>query len=120
MEVFQILTIGFGSGLLLSVLSIALFNSVNSERYPLGGFFPVLWLVTDLGGSSQLMEGGWLIMGGLLGYYLVLACWRGKPESLACLLPEASTADHPDTKEAHPAEARDKEVIRSKSLADFL
>ena len=71
MEILQIIAIGFGSGMLLSVLSIAFFNSSNAEKFPLGGFLPALWLVSDLGGSSQLVEGGLLMMGGMLGYYLI-------------------------------------------------
>ena len=53
MEILQIIAIGFGSGMLLSVLSIAFFNSSNAEKFPLGGLLPALWLVSDLGGSSQ-------------------------------------------------------------------
>ena len=79
MEIFQIIAIGFGSGLLLSVLSITFFNSSNAEKFPLGGFLPALWLVSDLSGSTQLAEGGMLVMGGMLGYYLILSMWRGMP-----------------------------------------
>ena len=94
MEIFQIIAIGFGSGLLLSVISIAFFNSTNAERFPLGGFLPALWLVSDLGGSSQLVEGGMLVMGGMLGYYMILSMWRGMPNRFSEILPQAQDAGH--------------------------
>ena len=108
---------GFGSGMLLSVLSIAFFNSSNAEKFPLGGFLPALWLVSDLGGSSQLVEGGLLMMGGMLGYYLILAMWRGRPKSLSGIIPESSTHEPaPERVE----ESNEGKVIQGKSLADFL
>ena len=117
MEILQIIAIGFGSGMLLSVLSIAFFNSSNAEKFPLGGFLPSLWLVSDLGGSSQLVEGGLLMMGGMLGYYLILAMWRGRPKSLSGIIPESSTHEPaPERVE----ESNEGNVIQGKPLADFL
>ena len=117
MEILQIIAIGFGSGMLLSVLSIAFFNSSNAEKFPLGGFLPALWLVSDLGSSSQLVEGGLLMMGGMLGYYLILAMWRGMPRSLSGIIPESSTHEPaPERVEESP----EGKVIQGKPLADFL
>ena len=63
-------------------LSIAFFNSSNAEKFSLGGFLPALWLVSDLGGSSQLVEGGLLMMGDA-GLLFDSAMWRGRPKSLS-------------------------------------
>ena len=117
MEILQIIAIGLGSGMLLSVLSIAFFNSSNAEKFPLGGFLPALWLVSDLGGSSQLVEGGLLMMGGMLGYYLILAMWRGRPKSLSRIIPESSNLE-PASERVE--ESNEGNVIQGKPLADFL
>ena len=117
MEILQIIAIGFGSGMLLSVLSIAFFNSSNPEKFPLGGFLPALWLVSDLGGSSQLVEGGLLMMGGMLGYYLILAMWRGRPKSFSGIIPESSTHEPAPERVEESTEGK---VIQGKPLADFL
>ena len=119
MEIFQIIGIGFGSGMLLSILSIAFFNSSNAEKFPLGGFLPALWLVRDLGGSSQLVEGGMLLMGGMLGYYLILSMWRGMPNKLSEMMLVSEDVDYPgETKVSVKSE--EETIIRGKPLADFL
>ena len=119
MEIFQIIGIGFGSGMLLSILSIAFFNTSNAEKFPLGGFLPAIWLVSDLGGSSQLVEGGMLVMGGMLGYYLILSMWRGMPSKLSEIMPASKdNENHGETKVSVKSE--EKSIIRGKPLADFL
>ena len=120
MEIFLILAIGFGSGLLLSILSIALMNSVNAERFPLGGFLPALWVVADLGNTSQIVRAGCLVMGGLLGYYLILAMWRGIPKQLSEVLPDHAPAHHEDPDDSVSTDKGKEEIIRSQHLADFL
>ena len=110
MEIIQIIAIGFGSGLLLSVLSIAFFNSSNAEKFPLGGFLPALWLVSDLGGSSQLVEGGMLVMGGMLGYYMILSMWRGMPNRFSEILPQAQDAGH-HVEASVPKQAAEESII---------
>ena len=119
MEIFQIITIGFGSGLLLSVLSIAFFNSSNAEKFPLGGFLPALWLVSDLGGSSQLAEAGMLVMGGMLGYYMILSMWRGMPNRFSENLPQDQDAGHPIAAIVSK-QAAEESIISGKPLADYL
>ena len=119
MEIFQIIAIGFGSGLLLSVLSIAFFNSSNAEKFPLGGFLPALWLVSDLGGSSQLVEGGMLVMGGMLGYYMILSMWRGMPNRFSEILPQAQDAGHHEEANV-PKQAAEESIISGKPLAEYL
>ena len=119
MEIFQIIAIGFGSGLLLSVLCIAFFNSSNAEKFPLGGFLPALWLVSDLGGSSQLVEGGMLVMGGMLGYYLILSLWRGMPDRFSGISPQPQDSGYHEEANVskQPAE---KSIISGKPLAAYL
>lgn len=119
MEIFQIIGIGFGSGIVLSILSIAFFNSSNAEKFPLGGFLPALWLVSDLGGSSRLVEGGMLVMGGMLGYYLILSIWRGMPIKLSDItLVSEDKYHHGEIKDSEKSE--EESIIRGKPLADFL
>ena len=120
MEIFLILAVGFGSGLLLSILSIALLNSVNAERFPLGGFLPALWVLADLGNTSQIVRAGCLVMGGLLGYYLILAMWRGMPKQLSEVLPGHAPVHHEDPDNSASINKGKEEAIRSRSLADFL
>ena len=120
MEIFLILAIGFGSGLLFSILSIALLNSVNAERFPLGGFLPALLVVADLGNTSQIVRAGCLVMGGLLGYYLILALWRGMPKQLSEVLPGHAPAHHEDPDDSVSTDKGEEEVIRGRNLADFL
>ena len=120
MEIFLILAIGFGSGLMLSILSIALLNSVNAERFPLGGFLPALWVVADLGNTSQIVRAGCLVMGGLLGYYLILSLWRGIPKQLSKVLPGHAPAHHEDPDNSVPTNKGEEELIRGRHLADFL
>ncbi len=120
MEIFLILSIGFGSGLLLSILSIALLNSVNAERFPLGGFLPALWVLADLGNTSQIVRTGCLVMGGLLGYYLILSLWRGIPKQLSKVLPGHAPAHHEDPDDSVSTDKSEEEVIRGRHLADFL
>lgn len=119
MEIFQIIGIGFGSGTLLSILSIAFFNSSNAEKFPLGGFLPALWLVSDLGGSSQLVEGGMLVIGGILGYYLIISMWRGMPNKISEMMPVSEDKDHNSEKNIS-VKSEKESIIRGKPLADFL
>ena len=120
MEFFQILAIGFGSGLLLSVLSIVLFNSANAEKFPLGGFIPALWLLVDIGESSQLIEGGLLVIGGIFGYYLILAMYRGMPKRLSTIMRGHIKANNEVPHEVMLDTNREEEVLQGKTLADFL
>ena len=120
MEIFLILAVGFGSGLLLSILSIALLNSVNAERFPIGGFMPALWVVADLGNTSQIVRAGCLVMGGLLGYYLILTIWRGMPNHLSEILPGHASAHNEDPDDYVSTYKGEEGVIRGQHVADFL
>ena len=53
----------------------------------------------------------------MLGYYLILAMWRGRPKSLSGIIPESSTHESaPERVE----ESNEGNVIQGKPLADFL
>ena len=82
MEAINIFLIGVGSGVIFAILSIITINTFNSERYPIGGFLPALWIVADLGESSKLAAAGLLIMGGITGFYLMLGFRKLKFKTL--------------------------------------
>ena len=73
MESLNILLIGTSTGVIFAIISILIINTSNSERYPVGGFLPALWMVADLVESSKLVAAGLLMMGGITGFYLMLA-----------------------------------------------
>ncbi len=117
MAFFSILLIGMGTGAFLSIISMILIGASNSQRYPLGGFLPALLMVNDLGMSSNIIEGGLLVMGGMLGFHLVLTLWLEKPQVLQNLLPDHSEDDHA------PAElkpVKTAKIVTGNSLADYL
>ena len=58
MEAINILLIGAGTGVIFAIISILIINTSNSERYPIGGFLPALWVIADLGESSKLVAAG--------------------------------------------------------------
>ena len=82
MEAINILLIGAGTGVIFAIISILIINTSNSERYPVGGFLPALWMVADLGESSKLVAAGLLMMGGITGFYLMLAFRKLRFEAL--------------------------------------
>ena len=120
MEIYLILAVGFGSGFLLSILSIAILNSVNAERFPLGGFLPALWFLADLGNTSQIVKAGCLVMGGLLGYYLILALWRGMTKQISEVLPGEAPTHNEDFEDSVSNNKVEEEGIQARHLADFL
>ncbi|MCH2266121.1 MAG: hypothetical protein MK515_06595 [SAR324 cluster bacterium] len=118
METLNILLIGAGTGVVLAIVSMLLINAENSEQYPLGGFLPALWMVTDLGVDSRIMVAGILMMGGMTGFYLTLTFWKERP---AVLKDNSAPATH----SAHDSNAiTDDEhqtiTVSGKSLAEFL
>jgi|TARA_B110000881_G_C18447607_1_gene449347 hypothetical protein len=118
METLNILLIGAGTGAILAIVSMILINASNSEHYPLGGFLPALWMVTDLGVDSKVVVAGILMMGGMTGFYLTLTFWKERPVALRSTLAQA-------THSAHDAEAETTDehatiTVQGKSLAEFL
>ena len=118
MEVINILFIGAGTGVMFAIISIIIINTSNSEKYPVGGFLPALWMVTDLGESSKLIAAGLLIMGGITGFYLMLGFRKLRFEAFKNKLnikPEKKQATS-----GNMAKEQANITVKGKSLAEFL
>ena len=118
MEAINILLIGASTGVIFAIISILIINTSNSERYPVGGFLPALWVVANLGESSKLVAAGLLMMGGITGFYLMLAFRKLRFESLRNkfqILPEEKKFN-----EENIAEGQRTITVKGKSLAEFL
>ena len=121
MEVINILLIGASTGVLFAIISILIINTSNSERYPIGGFLPALWVVADLGESSKLVAAGLLMMGGITGFYLMLAFRKLRFETLRNkfqIQPEEKQVKK--VTEENIAEGQGTITVKGKSLAEFL
>jgi len=118
MEAINILLIGASTGVIFAIISILIFNTSNSEKYPVGGFLPALWMVADLGESSKLVAAGLLMMGGITGFYLMLAFRKLKFDALKNkfqIQPEEKQVP-----EEKIAEGQATITVKGKSLAEFL
>ena len=113
MEAVSILLTGLGTGVLFAIISILIINTSNSEKYPIGGFLPALWMVADLGESSKLEAAGLLMMGGITGFYIMLGLRKLRVDTLN------------DKLKVQPNEKQDSGgqgtiIVKGKSLAEFL
>ena len=118
MEAINILLIGTSTGAIFAIISIFIINTSNSEKYPVGGFLPALWMVADLGESSKLVAAGLLMMGGITGFYFMLAFRKLKFDTL-----KNKFQIHPEEKqvtEENIAEGQATITVKGKSLAEFL
>ena len=118
MDVINILLIGAGTGVIFAIISILIINTSNSERYTVGGFLPALWMIADLGESSKLVAAGLLMMGGITGFYLMLAFRKLRFEALSNkfqIQPEEKQVT-----EENIAEGQGTITVKGKSLAEFL
>ena len=118
MEAINILLIGASTGVIFAIISILIINTSNSERYPVGGFLPALWVVANLGESSKLVAAGLLMMGGISGFYLMLSFRKLRFEALRNklqILPEEKKVN-----EENIAEGQRTITVKGKSLAEFL
>ena len=118
MEAINILLIGASTGVIFAIISILIINTSNSEKYPVGGFLPALWMVADLGESSKLVAAGLLMMGGITGFYLMLAFRKLKFDALRNkfqIQPEEKQVT-----EENIAEGQATITVKGKSLAEFL
>ena len=118
MEAINILLIGASTGVIFAIISILIINTSNSERYPVGGFLPALWVVANLGESSKLVAAGLLMMGGITGCYLMLSFRKLRFEALRNkfqILPEEKKFV-----EENIAEGQRTITVKGKSLAEFL
>ena len=121
MEAINILLIGASTGVIFAIISILIINTSNSERYPIGGFLPALWVVADLGESSKLVAAGLLMMGGITGFYLMLAFRKLRFETLRNkfqIQPEEKQVKQ--VTEENIAEGQGTITVKGKSLAEFL
>ena len=121
MEAINILLIGASTGVIFAIISILIMNTSNSERYPVGGFLPALWMVADLGESSKLVAAGLLMMGGITGFYLMLAFRKLRFETLRNkfqIQPEEKQVKQ--VTEENIAEGQGTITVKGKSLAEFL
>ena len=121
MEAINILLIGASTGVIFAIISILIIKTSNSERYPVGGFLPALWMVADLGESSKLVAAGLLMMGGITGFYLMLAFRKLKFETFRNkfqIQPEEEQVKQ--VTEENIAEGQGTITVKGKSLAEFL
>ena len=113
MEALSILLTGLGTGVLFAIISILIINTSNSEKYPIGGFLPALWMVTDLGESSKLEAAGLLMMGGITGFYIMLGFRKLKVDTLKNKLKVQPG-------ENQVSEGQGTIIVKGKSLSEFL
>ena len=118
MEAINILLIGFGTGIIFAIISIIIINTSNSEKYPVGGFLPALWMIADLGEFSKLAAAGLLIMGGITGFYLMLGFRKLRFEALRKKL--IIQSEGKQVSPANIAEGQSTIIVKGKSLAEFL
>ena len=121
MEAINILIIGACTGVIFAIISILIINTSNSESYPIGGFLPALWVLADLGESSKLVAAGLLMMGGITGFYLMLAFRKLRFETLRNkfqIQPEEKQVKQ--VTEENIAEGQGTITVKGKSLAEFL
>jgi len=116
MDILYIFLLGGATGIFFSIISMILISARNSEIYPVGGFFPALWMVTDLGVSSQIIVAGVLIFGGMTGFYLTLTFWKDRT---------FFSINNNEIKNDHTQKESFKEeeiitTVKGKSLSQFL
>ena len=113
MEAVSILLTGLGTGIIFAIISILIINTSNSEKYPIGGFLPALWIVADLGESSKLETAGLLIMGGITGFYIMLGFRKLRVDAL-----NEKLKVQPDEKQV--SGGQETLIVKGKSLSEFL
>ena len=118
MEALSILLIGLGTGVLFAIISILIINTSNSEKYPIGGFLPALWIVADLGESSKLEAAGLLMMGGITGFYIMISFRKLKFEALRNKF--QIQFEEKQVAEENIFKRQSTITVKGKSLAEFL
>ena len=113
MEAVSILLTGLGSGIFFAIISILIINTSNSEKYPIGGFLPALWMVADLGESSKIEAAGLLMMGGITGFYIMLGFRKLKVDTSN----EKLKVQHNENRVSGGQETL---IVKGKSLSKFL
>ena len=113
MEAVSILLTGLGTGIIFAIISILIINTSNSEKYPIGGFLPALWMVADLGESSKIEAAGLLMMGGITGFYIMLGFRKLRVDTLN----EKLKVQHNENRVSGGQETL---IVKGKSLSEFL
>ena len=113
MEAVSILLTGLGTGIIFAIISILIINTSNSEKYPIGGFLPALWMVADLGESSKIEAAGLLMMGGITGFYIMLGFRKLRVDTLKGKLKVQSD-------ENKVSSGQGTFIVKGKSLSKFL
>ena len=113
MEALSIFLTGLGTGVLFAIISILIINTSNSEKYPIGGFLPALWMVADLGESSKIEAAGLLMMGGITGFYIMLGFRKLRVDTL-----NEKLKVQPD--ENQVSGGQETLIVKGKSLSEFL
>ena len=113
MEALSILLTGLGTGVLFALISILIINTSNSEKYPIGGFLPALWIVADLGESSKVEAAGLLMMGGITGFYIMLGFRKLRVDTLN----EKLKVQQNENKDSGGQRTL---IVKGKSLSEFL
>ena len=113
MEAVSILLTGLSTGVLFAIISILIINTSNSEKYPIGGFLPALWMLADLGESSKLEAAGLLMMGGITGFYIMLGFRKLRVDTSN----EKSKIQH---NENQVSGGQGTLIVKGKSLSEFL
>ena len=113
MEAVSILLTGLGTGIIFAIISILIINTSNSEKYPIGGFLPALWMVADLGESSKIEAAGLLMMGGITGFYIMIGFRKLRVDTL-----NKKLKVQPDANKV--LEKKGTLIVKGKSLAEFL
>jgi len=118
MDILHIFLLGGATGIFFSIISMIIISARNSEIYPIGGFIPSLWMVSDLGVSSQIVVAGILIMGGMTGFYLTLTFWKERTFFINNNENKEININH--TLKYEIKEGETITTVEGKSLAQFL
>ena len=79
---------------------------------------PALWMVTDLGETSKIEAGGLLMMGGIAGFYIMLAFRKLRFEAFRNKLQLQSVEK--DANKENLSDSQGTITVKGKSLAEFL
>jgi len=115
MNFLYIFLLGASSGVILSIISMLIISASNSEKYPVGGFIPSLWMITELGVHSQIIVAGILTIGGMTGFYLVLTFWKENPLKI-----KYDKIQHRSYSKSELENNNSTITVKGKSLAEFL
>ena len=117
-DIFFIFFMGTITGVFFSFVSMIIINADNSEKYPVGGFFPALLMFIDFPVESQIIVSGLLIMGGLTGFYISLSFWKEGAANIKLNVKDEKT-DFFDSK-AQTSKIEKVITVEGKSLKQFL